>query len=70
MQEYECIINFDSKNIGPRNRILKRIVLPFAAFRAHAKMGISPRKIGIDQFNCIFPVKLLIMKKTIIKTVG
>ena len=50
--------------------MLKIISLPFSAFSTLAKMGISTRKIGIDQFNCIFPVKLLIIKKTIIKTVG
>ena len=35
-----------------------------------AKIGIKTRNIGIDQFNCIFPIKLLITKNKIINNVG
>ena len=54
---------FDSNNIGLRIRILKNTARFLKSLDILTRIGISTKNIGIDQFICIFPVKLLITKK-------
>ena len=52
---------FDNKIIGLRKSRLNNTPL-LSTLAMLAKIGIKPRNTGIDQFSCIFPVKLLLKK--------
>ena len=66
----ESLSDFESNNIGPRIRMLKNTARFLKSLDMLTRIGISTKNMGIDQFTCIFPVKLLMTKKTIIIKVG